>query len=93
MPRVIVKNFLSEDYGVCNIQVPLVKDLEKRFRGRVEFEYLSAKENESLVSKYKIKDYPTIIIECDGKEKERFVGLTQQLFLRRAIEKVLSECR
>jgi thioredoxin-like negative regulator of GroEL len=92
MPRIVVKNFL-ENSGTSEVQVSLVKELENRFRGRVEFEYLQAKENESQVLKYKIRELPTIIIECDGKEKERFIGLTQQLFLRKAIEKVLSECK
>jgi thioredoxin-like negative regulator of GroEL len=93
MPRVLVKNFLDNNSGTSNLQISLLKELENRFRGRVEFEYLNAKENESQVTKYKIKELPTIIIECNGREMERFVGLTQQRFLKKAIEKVLSECR
>jgi len=92
MPRIIVKNFISSD-GTSDLQVSLLKELENIFKRRVEFQYLNAKENESLVSKYRIKELPTIIIECDNKEKERFVGLTQQLFLKKAIKKVLSECK
>lgn len=93
MTRVIVKDFWSKNFEICNTQIELIKDLESTYRGRVEFQHLSANENESLVEKYRIKDYPTIIIECDGMEKERFVGLTQQLFLKRAIDRILSECR
>jgi thioredoxin-like negative regulator of GroEL len=93
MPRVIIKNFISNNDETSHIQIPLLKELEDRFRGRVEFEYLNVNENESQVSKYRIKELPTIIIECDGRERERFVGLTQQLFLKKAIEKALSECR
>lgn len=93
MPKVLVKNFLDNNSGTSNLQISLLKELENRFRGRVEFEYLNAKENESQVSKYKIRELPTIIIECDGREKERFAGLTQQRFLKKAIEKVLSGCR
>jgi thioredoxin-like negative regulator of GroEL len=93
MPRIIIKIFLSNDDETSHIQIPLLKELEVMFKGRVEFEYLNATENESQVLKYRIKDLPTIIIECDGKEKERFVGLTQQRFLKKAIEKNLSECR
>ena len=92
MPRIVLKNFISNE-GTSDIQISLLKELENTFRGRVEFEYLNVKENESQVSKYKIRELPTIIIECEGKERERFVGLTQQLFLKKAIEKALSECR
>ncbi len=93
MPRIVVKNFIASKDGTSNIQISLLKELENSFRRRVEFEYLNAEGNESQVSKYKIRDLPTIIIECDGKERERFVGLTQQLFLRKAIQKALSECK
>jgi thioredoxin-like negative regulator of GroEL len=92
MSRVILKNFISND-GTSDLQTSLLKELENRFRGKVEFEYLSANDNESLVSKYKIKNLPTIIIECDGKESERFIGLTQERFLKKALDKTLSECR
>jgi thioredoxin-like negative regulator of GroEL len=91
--RIAIKIFLSDGCETCNTQIPLVKELEPRFRGRVEFEYLNIKDNESQVSKYRISTLPAIIIECDGREKERFIGLTQQRFLKRALEKMLGECR
>ncbi len=91
MPRIIVKNFISSNDGISDIQISMLKELENRFERKVEFEYLNTRGNESQVAKYKISELPTVIIECDGKEKERFTGLTQQLFLRKAIEKVLSE--
>jgi len=93
MPRIVVKNFILSKDGTSEIQISVLKELEKIFGGKVQFEYLNAKENESLVAKYKIRELPTIIIECDNKEKERFVGLTQELFLRKAIKKALSECK
>ena len=91
--RVAIKIFLSDDCETCKIQTPILKELEPRFRGRVEFEYLNIKDNESQVSKYRVKNLPAIIIECDGREKERFTGLTQQLFLKKALDGALSECR
>jgi len=93
MPRVVVKNFWSHDYGECNIQIPLIKDMENLFLHKVLFEHIDADKCPKDVKKYRVKDFPTIIIECDGKERERFIGLTQQRFLRRAIERTLSECR
>ena len=92
MPRVVVKNFISDE-GTSDLQVSLSKEVEKTFKRKVEFEYLNVKDNQSQSSKYKITDLPTIIIECNGKERERFVGLTQELFLKKAIKKVLSECK
>ena len=93
MSRTVVKNFIRSKDGTSDVQISFLKQLELTLKGRVEFEYLNAEENESQILKYKIRELPTIIIECDGKERERFTGLTQQLFLKKAIEKVLSECK
>lgn len=93
MSRIVVKNFIKSKDGTSDVQISFLKELELTFKRRVEFEYLNAKENESQVLKYKIRELPTIIIECDNKEKERFKGLTQPLFLKKAIKKILSECK
>ncbi len=93
MPRIVIKNFISGKDGTSDLQISILKELEIIYRRKVEFEYLNAEGNESQVKKYRIRELPTIIIECDNKEKERFVGLTQQLFLKKAIEKILSRCK
>lgn len=91
--KLTVKNFWSYDSEESNVQIPLMKDLERVFKERVIFQNINAEENKDEVEKYGIKEFPTIIIECDGKERERFNGLTQELFLKKAIERALSECR
>lgn len=93
MQKVTVKNFWSHDFEECHLQISLLKDLERIFAGRVIFEYVNVDENKDEVSKYNIKDFPTIVIEYEGNERERFLGLTQERFLKRAIQKALSECR
>ncbi|RLG54587.1 MAG: thiol reductase thioredoxin [Candidatus Hydrothermarchaeota archaeon] len=93
MRRVTIKNFWSYDSDECNIQIPIIKDLEEIFKGRVVFENINAEENKEEVERYGIKEFPTIIVECNGREKERFIGLTQELFLKKAIERALSECQ
>ncbi len=93
MSRIIVKCFIASKDATSSMQVSVLKDLESIFKGRVEFEYLNSNDNESQASKYRIKEIPTIIIEFEGRERERFSGLTQQRFLKKAIQKNLSECR
>ena len=91
MERVILKNFWSLKSEICNIQIPIVKNVESVFGGRVSFEEINIDEHNELMSKYNIKEIPTIIIESDGQEKERFIGLTQEIFLKKALKKILSE--
>lgn len=93
MQKITVKNFWSNHFEECQLQISLLKDLERMFTGRVKFEYINVDENKGEASKYRIKDFPTIIIECDERERERFIGLTQERFLKRAIQKTLSGCR
>ncbi len=93
MQKLIVKNFWSHDSGESNLQISLLKDLESLFKARVVFEHINVDENTQEAEKYNIKILPTIILEYGGKERERFNGLTQQLFLKRAIKRVLSEIR
>lgn len=93
MEQIVLKNFWSYDSDLCNVQIPIVKNVEEIFKGRVIFESINAEENQEMISKYNIKEFPTIIIECNGQEKERFVGLTQELFLKKALKKILSERR
>jgi len=93
MERIVLKSFWSRDSDLCNVQISIVKSVEELFKGRVMFESIKAEENQEIVSKYNIKEFPTIIIECDNQEKERFAGLTQELFLKRALKKILSERR
>lgn len=91
MTIITVLNFSDEKPSPCRIQDSLIEDLKPRFRGRVEFDRINVDENEEMKKKYSIKEVPTIVIEKEGKEIERFVGLTQQVFLKRAIERALNE--
>jgi len=86
-----MKTFWSHDSDLCNVQMPIVKNVQEIFGSRVIFEDIKAEENQDKISEYNIKEFPTIIIELGGKERERFIGLTQERFLRRALKRIMSE--
>ena len=91
MKQIVLKNFWSYDSDVCNIQIPIVNNIKEIFGNRVIFENINAEENQDMVSNYNINEFPTIIIECNGQEIERFIGLTQERFLKRALKRILRE--
>ena len=93
MKKIVVVYFYNDLPGPCKIQTPLMESIESKFKRGVEFRKINAEKERELVEKYRVDDIPTIVIECNGKERERFVGLTQELFLRRAIERTLKECK
>ena len=81
--------FYSYGSGPCRIQDFFIDSLESEFERKVDFKRIDVDNDKEVAKKYYVDEVPTIIIEYNGEEKERFKGLTQELFLKRAIEKVL----
>jgi len=81
--------FYNDLSGPCKLQESLINNIEFKFRSKLEVKKINVDENKQLAEKYNIKELPTIIIESNGNEEQRFSGLTQELFLRRAIESFL----
>ncbi|MBS3052288.1 MAG: thioredoxin family protein [Candidatus Aenigmarchaeota archaeon] len=81
--------FFSNNSGACKIQNELMSNLEKNFK-EVNFKRIDVDADNATKIKYQISETPSIVLENDGKVKEKFSGLTQELFLRRAIEKNLN---
>jgi len=75
--------------GPSRIQGEFVKNIEILFKGKVEIERIDIEKNRRAVEQYEVKEVPTIIIEKNGKVVDKFVGFTQELFLKRALEKNL----
>ena len=83
--------FLERGPGPCVLQNEMVGAIERQFKDRLEVERIDCKENQEIVKKYNIREIPSIIIEDGGKEVARFSGLTQEIFMRRAIERSLAD--
>jgi hypothetical protein len=79
--------FLDES-GVSKIQNSIIKELQKKYKN-VEFSIIDGKNDGGFSNKYSIKELPSIIIEDEGIVKARFSGLTQQIFLERALEQLI----
>ncbi|MCX8178892.1 MAG: thiol reductase thioredoxin [Candidatus Aenigmarchaeota archaeon] len=76
-----------DDQGPSQIQKSIVNDLQKGLKN-VEFKIVDVKSDGEDISKYNIKEFPSIIIQSD-KDHMKFSGLTQQIFIERAIDKLL----
>ncbi len=81
--------FYADVEGPSRIQEEFVKNIEILFKGKVEVKRLDIGKNRKAVEDYGVTEVPTIIIEKGGKVTDRFVGFTQELFLKRALEKSL----
>lgn len=75
--------------GPCRMQKPILEELEKKYGDKVEFKVVDVDENQELASKYGIHAVPTLIIQKDGTEVKRFMGVTQGSVLASELDKIL----
>ncbi len=75
MPKVI--DFYTTWCVPCKRLAPLLEEVEKQYKDKVEFERYDAEApaNKALVEKYKVEAYPTVIfIDQNGKVQEVMKG-------------------
>jgi len=89
MAKIFFKSFFGNN-EISDLQREIIKEIKKTFGPTVNFEEFNV--NQEIKEKYKIDTTPTIIIFFKEEEKERFKGLTQELFLKKAIMKISHEC-
>lgn len=71
-----ILDFWAEWCGPCKFMEPLMEELEKELKGRVEIEKINVDENQELAAKYQVMSIPTYIILKDSQEQERIIGAT-----------------
>lgn len=64
--------------GPCRIMDPILGEIEKELAGKFEIEKINVDEDPEKSSKYGVMSIPTYIIEKDGKEIGRKIGVTSK---------------
>jgi thioredoxin 1 len=82
-------DFYADWCGPCKMQGPIFEDLEKDLGDKVEFRKINVdKEGDKAIEKG-IMVVPTIILEKDGVEVQKWMGVTSKEELTKAIDMAL----
>ncbi len=64
--------------GPCRVMNPVLEELEKELAGKVTVEKINVDENQPMSQKYGVMSIPTYVIEKDGQEVGRKIGVTSK---------------
>jgi thioredoxin 1 len=80
-------DFYADWCGPCVAMKPVLEELEKELAGKVEIKKIDVDEHQDEASKYGVMSIPTYLILKDGKEVDRFVGVTSKEAINNKISK------
>ena len=84
-----VKKFYADWCGPCKVLTPLMENVKTKFTN-VKFENVDIDSQFEVAQKYFVRSVPTVIIEKNGKEVQRMVGVQSELAYINALNENLS---
>jgi len=82
-----VKKFYATWCGPCKMLSPIMEKVKDKFTD-VSFQDVNIDEQFEVAQKYYVRSVPTVIIEKDGKEIQRFAGLQSEMAYSNAINEL-----
>lgn len=87
---VILVDFWAPWCVPCQTLAPVLEELNKELKGKVQIAKLNIDENPKTASKFGVMSIPNLIIFKDGQKVEQIIGLQTKDNLKKAIERVLN---
>jgi thioredoxin 1 len=85
---VTVKKFSAEWCGPCRVLAPVMNEIKGQF-SNVKFEEYDIDVYNEVTEQYGVRSVPTVIIEKDGVELQRFSGLSSKIAYINAINEAV----
>lgn len=77
--------------GPCRLTSPVVKEVMKQYRNKIEVVEISTDDLPGVASKAGVLSIPTILIYHEGQVMDTIVGCVAKNVLARAVDKVLED--
>lgn len=84
-----VKKFFAEWCGPCKALTPIMENVKSNFND-VKFENVDVDKNHEVAQKYSIRSVPTVVVEVNGKEVQRFAGVQAEMTYKNALNELKS---
>ncbi|MDD1720395.1 MAG: thioredoxin family protein [Euryarchaeota archaeon] len=93
MAKPVLMDFYADWCGPCKMQDPILEKLKQKMGAEVEFKKINVDDNLQLANKYGIRVVPTLILECNGKIIEHYVGVTRPEILEADLSRAIESCK
>ena len=88
--KLVVIDFWAKWCNPCLKMEPIVEELSKEFKGKVEIYKLNVDENTSKAAEYGVRGIPAYFFLKNGEVVDRVVGITSKKELTRRLIKLIS---
>lgn len=82
-------DFWAEWCPPCKLMTPIVEELSRELKGKIEVASVNVDKDQEKASKYGIFSIPTFVLEKDGEEIVRTSGARSKEALKEWMEKYL----
>ena len=89
MAKLVLMDFYADWCGPCRIQGPIIEALAEDFKDKAEFKKVNVDKEGDLAVEKGIIVVPTLILEKDDVELNRWSGVTSKEELTKAINEAL----
>lgn len=89
MAKPILMDFYADWCGPCRMQTPIIEALAKELGDKAEFRKINVDKEGDLATEKGIFVVPTLILEKDGVELKKWMGVTSKEELTKAINDAL----